>query len=151
MYCPLFVKKDINAPVLGRQYDITFINGPPAWLYIRHDPVALERFRLLYRERPAVVLEAATAFDHFKLVHRATNGESAVQFQDWDTGTRGFLVRLEELGLSWAPGATEWADRYTLRFEVLEASAPLQSVSVYGVYEHFALEDQHHKSNFRFL
>ena len=84
--------------------------------------------------------------------------QCSLTFKEWTNGTRGFLVRLEEIGI-FAQGLREWQDRCQLTFEVLsfdqkavDAGAnPTANIEIYGIYEHFVLRDKHDSSDFAFM
>ena len=74
-------------------------------------------------------------------------------FREWVRGDRGFLVRLEELGI-WAQGLREWEDRCQLSIEILELSGnatQLSRLDVYAIYEHYACRDKHDQADFVFM
>jgi hypothetical protein len=149
--CPLFVKKEIPLPQAGTRYDISFANGPPFWLFITHSG-KLDSFNILYRDRPAQILERSDPEDLWKMIERCAHPRCKTQFRDWYDGQRVFLVKLEELGL-FSQGIKEWQDRCQLQFEVTSTDddAQLDYVNVYGIYEHHALRDKYDSSHFLFM
>jgi len=153
MYCPLFVKKSFSSVGIQKKCDMTFINGPPTFFYIRHDPVKLKKFRIAFRDKKSHILERALPEDHFKMMNRSVHPQCSLTYSDWAQGTRGFLVRLEELGI-FAPALREWQDRCQLSFEIIELDDETVSeidLTIYGVYEHYALRDRHDLSDFVFM
>ena len=121
----------------------------------------MEKFRLSYRDKVSDILENAYTFEHYKMLTRSMHPQCALTFKEWVTGTRGFLVRLEEVGI-FAQGLREWQDRCQLTFEVISFDQKTRdaaqvgvkttaNIEVYGIYEHFALRDKHDSSDFAFV
>ena len=123
----MFVKRAFSGVGLQTPCELTFINGPPNWLYVRHDPVSVQQFRLSYRNKVSDILERAQTFEHYKMMTRSMHPQCALTFKEWVTGTRGFLVRLEEVGI-FAQGLREWQDRCQLTFELSDISEKLSAV-----------------------
>jgi hypothetical protein len=145
MQCPLILQVDLSGLAVNEERPLEFRQGPPRWLYIRHSPLGIEKIRITYRGRPLAIFDQSLPADYFKMIARAAHPSSDIQFDEWYGSDRGFLVRLEEVGLF----DDDFQHRCQLTFQITQASVagPFE-VSLYSIHLNQILEDRADRANF---